>query len=274
MTKHILTRSADIQEDRRFAVHKKEIDAGASFPIHWHDYYEFEIVVSGQAQHIHNGISSVIDAGCSHLMCYNDFHSLTAITDMVLYSVYFRKEWISPKLAEHLEFHTFNCSFTPSETVKIVNVLSKMSDETSCNLPFHDIAVQNCMEEILIAFLRKQTTALHHATLPPPIQQAIIYTNEHYRSSITLEELADKLSLSPNYFGQLFKAEVGTTFHKYLNTLRLKFACNLLASSSLSVKEIAFSSGYNSLEYFMYIFKKHLDMTPLQYRTAQKNSLY
>jgi len=270
MTKHILTRSADIQEDRRFSVHKKEIPAGATYPIHWHDYYEFELVVSGQAQHTHNGISSVITAGCSHLMCYNDFHSLTAITDMVLYSVYFRKEWISPKLAEHLEFHTFNCSFAPSETAEIVNLLSKMNHEISCDLPFHDITVRNCMEEILITFLRKQTTALHHTTLPPPIQQAIIYTNEHYRGSITLEELADKLSLSPNYFGQLFKAEVGTTFHKYLNTLRLKFACSLLTSSSLSVKEIAFSSGYNSLEYFMYIFKKQLNMTPTQYRACQK----
>ncbi len=270
--KHILTQSADIQADRRFLVHKKKIAAGASFPIHWHDYYEFEIIVSGQARHIHNGTTTVISAGCSHLMCYNDFHSLTAITDMVLYSVHFKKEWVSPKLTEYLEFHTFNCCFTPSETDEIVNTLSKMNEESSRGLPFHDITVRNCMEEILIAFLRKQTTALHHATLPPPIQRAIIYTNEHYRGSITLEELADRLSLSPNYFGQLFKAEVGTTFHKYLNTLRLKFACNLLASSSLSVKEIAFSSGYNSLEYFMYIFKKHLNMTPGQYRADQKTS--
>lgn len=270
--KHIFTRSADIPEDRRFVVHKKEISAGAAFPIHWHDYYEFEIVVSGKAQHIHNGTTTNITSGCSHLMCYNDFHSLTAITDMVLYSVYFRKEWISPKLAEHLEFHTFNCTFTPCETDEIVNTLEKMNVEASHSLPFYDITLRNYMEEILITFLRKQTPALNRTTLPPPIQQAIIYTNEHYRDTITLEELADKLSLSPNYFGQLFKSEVGTTFHQYLNTLRLKFACNLLYSSTLTVKEIAFSSGYNSLEYFMYIFKKHINMTPVQYRNAQKNS--
>ncbi len=272
MSKRIYTQSDDIQADYRFSMQKKEFAAGTSFPIHWHDYYEFEIIVSGQARHIHNGTASVITAGCAYLMCYNDFHSSTAITDMVLYSVHFKKEWLSPKLTEYLEFHTFSCCFTPSETDEIVNKLSQMDAEASGGLPFCDIVACNYMEDILITFLRKQAPALHHATLPPPIQRAIIYTNEHYRSNITLEELADWLSLSPNYFGQLFKAEIGMTFHKYLNTLRLKFACDLLSSSTLTIKEIAFSSGYNSLEYFMYIFKKQLNMTPVQYRAAQKNS--
>lgn len=271
MRERIFTYPSDVQTNCGFFVCKREIEAGAAFPIHWHDYYEFEILVSGRARHIHNNTESVVTSGCAYLMCYNDFHSLTALTDVVLYSVHFKKEVVSPKLTEHLEFHTFNCRFTPNETDEIVKKLSQTETEMSLGLPFHDIVIGNCLEDVLITLLRKQTPQLRRTTLPPPIHQAIIYLNQHYRSNITLEESAKKLSLSPNYFGQLFKAEVGMTFHQYLNSLRLKFACDLLSTSTLTVKEIAFSAGYNSLEYFMYIFKKHLSMTPVQYRTSRSD---
>ena len=49
---------------------------------------------------------------------------------------------------------------------------------------------------------------------------------------------------------------------------RLKYACGLLCTSSLSVKQIAFESGYNSAEYFVYVFKQKLGVTPSEYRKA------
>ncbi len=270
MPKRIFTYSNNDHQDRGYFISKHSIKAGTVFPVHWHDYYEFEIVLSGRAQHIHNNTVSEIGEGCAYLMCFHDFHSMTAITDLVLYKVHLKKEFLSDELTDYLEFHTCNCQFTVEETKNIESKLRKLQNEAESNLPFCELLIRNGMENILVLLLRKQTIVSPSTTLPPPIHQAVIYLNKHYREAVTLEEMAQTVSLSPNYFGQLFKAEVGTTFHKYLNTLRLKFACNLLASSSLSVKEIAFSSGYNSLEYFMYIFKHQLNMTPTQYRAFQK----
>ena len=90
--------------------------------------------------------------------------------------------------------------------------------------------------------------------------------NEHFLQKITLEEVAETLSFSPNYLGQLFKNQIGCTFNEYLHNLRLKYACSLLQTSDLPVKEVAFASGYSSVEYFMYIFKKKLHTTPNAYR--------
>lgn len=270
MAERIFTYSSSDHQDRGFSISKHFIEAGTSFPVHWHDYYEFEIVLSGQARHIHNNTVSEIGAGCAYLMCYHDFHSMTALTDLLLYKVHLKKEFLSDKLADYLEFHTCDCRFTAEETREIEEKLQKLEREAASDRPFCELLIRNGIENILIALLRKQTNVSPNATLPPPIHQAVIYLNKHYREAVTLEEMAQTLSLSPNYFGQLFKAEVGTTFHKYLNTLRLKFACDLLSSSALSVKEIAFASGYNSLEYFMYIFKNQLNMTPTQYRACQK----
>ena len=105
---------------------------------------------------------------------------------------------------------------------------------------------------------------------PLPVQQAVAYINANFRSSLTLDELAEKLSFSPNYLGQLFKSQTGSTFNEYINTLRLKYACQLLAATDLSVKEVAFQSGYGSTEYFLYIFKKKTMITPGEYRNQNK----
>jgi len=101
---------------------------------------------------------------------------------------------------------------------------------------------------------------------PLAVQKAIAYLNEHFLEKPSLAQLAEKLAFSPNYLGHLFKTQIGCTYNDYLNTLRLKYACGLLLSSKMSVKEIALFSGYSSVEYFMHIFKKRMNMTPVEYR--------
>lgn len=270
--KHLIIRyPSDLPENHGFLLNKCEMQPGQSCRVHWHDYLEFEIVVSGRIRHNHNNSQSIITRGCSHLMCYNDFHSMTALTHALIYSVHFKKEFIHPDLARHLEYKEFHCKFTADETDEIIELLLKTDAELASDDPFSTLLVKNRMEDILIRFLRKTTVNPSH-TMMPPVQQVVTYIHNNYRSSMTIEQLAKQFSLSPNYLGHIFKSEIGTTFHEYLNTLRLKFACNLLSSTELTVKEIAFSSGYHSLEYFMHVFKKKLNMTPLQYRSRQNAS--
>ena len=90
-----------------------------------------------------------------------------------------------------------------------------------------------------------------------------------FLEDITLEELASTAFVTPNYLGALFKKWTGSTFPAYLNTVRLRHACNLLLTTDLSVKEIAFASGYRSVEHFCYTFQKMLRTTPRAFRQAQ-----
>ena len=99
-----------------------------------------------------------------------------------------------------------------------------------------------------------------------PIQQAIIYINKHFSEKITLKQLAKILSFSPNYLGYLFKTQLGISFTEYLNNMRLNYACGLLQSSDFLVKEIAFLSGFNSVTYFVQLFKRKMEMTPKEYK--------
>ena len=88
---------------------------------------------------------------------------------------------------------------------------------------------------------------------------------------ITIQSIANKLHVTPQYLGKLFKESMNISLTDYLTNLRLKHACHMLIYSNTPVKEIAFESGYSSAEYFLYVFKKNIKTTPTEYRRINKD---
>lgn len=99
------------------------------------------------------------------------------------------------------------------------------------------------------------------------IQRTIGIIIKDFKEDLSLSWLAGVLNLSTDYLGKLFKKSTGLSFNEYLNKIRIRHACKLLINSDFSVKEIAFSCGYNSVEYFMLIFKKTMSKTPMEYKS-------
>lgn len=82
--------------------------------------------------------------------------------------------------------------------------------------------------------------------------------------------LAKLVNLSPSRFRHLFKQETGTTALEYLRELRFRKAEMMLATTFLSIKEIAESVGLGPLNHFMRNFKKRHGVTPGEYRIAAR----
>ncbi|CAM4323062.1 two-component system response regulator YesN [Paenibacillus endophyticus] len=98
------------------------------------------------------------------------------------------------------------------------------------------------------------------------IKQIIDFMKERTHDNITLRDLAEQFSLSPNYLGLIFKEETGKNFSEYFIQLRMEKACELLKSTNLKIYEIADRVGYRHLPYFSRQFKEMYGMTPLEYR--------
>lgn len=98
------------------------------------------------------------------------------------------------------------------------------------------------------------------------IMRVKAYVQEHFRDSLTLEEVAGVVQLSPNYLSNLFKQEVGETFIDYVTHVRLEKAKELLKDNAYTLKEISFMIGYKDPNYFSRVFKKHCDLSPSQYQ--------
>ena len=98
------------------------------------------------------------------------------------------------------------------------------------------------------------------------IRDCIRYIEEHYPEEIRLDNLADRAYLSPEYFSKVFKRLTSQTPIEFINSVRLDKAKQLLASSSLSVTEIAYRTGFHDGNYFSRLFKKTTGFTPGDYR--------
>ncbi|MDR0763340.1 MAG: AraC family transcriptional regulator [Bacteroidales bacterium] len=101
------------------------------------------------------------------------------------------------------------------------------------------------------------------------IEQSKIVMTENIFKEINFEELAHKLSVSYSWFRKTFKEYTGFAPAQYFQILKLNKARQLLDSTSYSIKEISFKLNYKSTKNFLYIFKKHIGCTPIEYRSMR-----
>ncbi|WAH38009.1 helix-turn-helix domain-containing protein [Alicyclobacillus dauci] len=104
-----------------------------------------------------------------------------------------------------------------------------------------------------------------------PIESVLAYLASHYQEPITMQEVAEKVYLSPSYFSRLFKAEMGTTFTEYLTNFRIKKSKLLLRMTALSMDVVANSTGFSNASYFATTFKRIDGRTPSDYRALFSN---
>jgi AraC-like DNA-binding protein len=88
----------------------------------------------------------------------------------------------------------------------------------------------------------------------------------HYQQSISIETAAEIMRMSESHFMRLFKQVTGQPFVNYLTHFRIAKAQILLATTDLSVAEVGQEVGFCDQSYFGLIFRKLMQMTPLQYK--------
>lgn len=101
------------------------------------------------------------------------------------------------------------------------------------------------------------------------IAYVLQYIGEHYAADISLEQVADKLGLSRNYFSTYFKEKTGHTFSEYVNDLRIGQAKKMLLDGKHKVHDIAVMVGYQNTNSFIRMFRKKLGIPPGEYRKSQ-----
>ena len=94
----------------------------------------------------------------------------------------------------------------------------------------------------------------------------IKYIHENYSTDISTADIAREFNMNPSYVSQLFKKETGNTIVKYLTSLRMQKAEELLQNTDLPVSAISDACGFNDYFYFIKLFKKHTSCSPSQYR--------
>lgn len=94
--------------------------------------------------------------------------------------------------------------------------------------------------------------------------------HEFYNTGITLDEIASRLNITPEYLGTQFHKETGVTFSTYIKNYRIAKAKELLLGTSMKLYEIADRVGYSDPKYFSKVFRDTTGQLPAEYRKTAK----
>jgi AraC-like DNA-binding protein len=103
---------------------------------------------------------------------------------------------------------------------------------------------------------------------PAAMRRVHEYVEAHLNNRIELVELSAIAGLSVFHFAREFKQSAGVTPHYYLMRRRVERAKELLASTDLSLSEIAFATGFSDQSHFTRHFRQMIGMTPGQFRRS------
>jgi transcriptional regulator GlxA family with amidase domain len=106
------------------------------------------------------------------------------------------------------------------------------------------------------------------------IAQIQFWLRTNLNTDISLSELAKQFGLSQRSFTRRFKMATGIRATEYWQQLRIETAKDLLASSNLSIQEIAYHVGYQDQGHLTRLFKKSLSLTPKDYRAMVRKKLF
>ena len=98
------------------------------------------------------------------------------------------------------------------------------------------------------------------------IESAIARIHNEFASDVNMKLLAEEIGVGYSWFRRAFAVHTGLSPHQYLLELRLVRARKLLAETNLAVKEIAMQTGFEDEHYFSRLFRRKLNLTPVQFR--------
>lgn len=137
----------------------------------------------------------------------------------------------------------------------------------------YDLSIKSLLQQIIMAFVRclaketKSKQSIPQKSLDDRRRLILDwYLGGEAPELLPLEELAKIMSLSTRQLNRIIKEYYSMNFKEKLINTKLENSKHLLRYSNMQLNEIAVMSGFSSISYYCYMFKKHEGITPTQYR--------
>lgn len=261
-----------------------------SFYGHWHNDIEIIFVKKGILSIGINNESRKVTEG-SLVICsgkdihYYNSHGLENEVVLLIFKPdiincpagwpengYFKYKYITPNLINKLDI-----------SINLLSEIEKSIDTIYFELEtlnkHHDYIIKSNIFYITGLLLRY--IPIENSTTPNKnsnyyyinrMHNVLKYLEDNYKNQISLQQAADICNLSVYHFSRLFSNTIGQTFTKYINTLRINAAEELLTNDTLSISFIALDCGFESIRSFNRVFKSIKGVTPSEFRKKHSNN--
>ena len=245
------------------------------FPLHVHDFIEYEFVAEGNGRHFLNGIWQEIGPGDLWLLKENDCHAIDPQPTLVICCI----SCCASKLPEYLR-----------------NFLEEQEYPMTGKLPTQEVLshARGTFEELLAVgpndpFRREKIAALtqllachllEYACRPilpngydnflNYLHTVVRYIQDHYAEPIRLSDAAQLVGLTPCYLSTLFSRYAGCAFSEYLTRFRITKAIELISGTNIPLLEIAERSGFGCGSSMNRAFRKYMKAVPGSFRNPDE----
>lgn len=252
---------------------------------HDHDFLELTYVVQGQATHRIDDRTSVIRQGDYFIVDYGVKHEYAQIGQVpfVVINCLFLPRLIDEtlsncrrfqELADNylIKFNYRSLSDRPTGLIyhdqdgHIGQLITRLSKEYNEKQVGHQEIMRCQLIEIIINTMRRVYRADDEPEGSELVQYIIAQVEKNFMEKLSLAELARKCCYSLAYVSKRFKEETGTTFQHYLQSVRIRESCRLLANTSKKITEISGLVGYSDAKFFNRLFKEQMGMTPREFK--------
>ena len=166
------------------------------------------------------------------------------------------------------------CIYSFPEHNDVLTCMQRVLQEMQDRRPQYQTICLAYMDIIMVQLMRNASVSVTQtqSRFPANRQCASVrqYIDQHYKESITLDLLAEKVSINKYYMAHAFKNEYGVSPINYLIACRIREGKRLLAETDLSLSQIASVLGFSSSSYFSQSFRNAEGTSPTEYRKANQ----
>lgn len=252
-------------------------------PLHWHDEFQFVFILEGEAEfHINEKILNIqqgdgvfINSGCLHMA--RDANGTTCTYICLNVSPHFITAnelfttFVHPYMhASQTPFILFNRKDGwPNQIYQCIQIIQRLIEQTPAyfelELNIQLITIWKCL--LQNRFQLTYDARKHDRN--ERMKHMLNWIHEHYHEKVLLQDIAREGQLSRSeccrYFNDILKK---SPIH-YVNEYRIQQSLILLQKTDLNITEIAYQVGFSSTSYFISIFKRIKNTTPLSYRKSK-----
>lgn len=255
---------------------------------HEHSFLELAYIRQGSALHHINGRCFSLRAGDWFLIDYGQKHSYrqTGDTPLVVINCLFLPQFVSEifknnqSLVQLLGRYALNLNFSspltfPAEFCfhdsdgSVGFLVERLLAEYENHAGGYLEMMRTLLSQLLILAMRQ----LHRCELPHTVSGDMVqyitdYVQKNFSQKLSLEKIVAAYPYSLGFVSRRFKEEIGVPFQTYVQNVRIRESCRLLAETPCTVTEIAAAVGYTDIKFFGRLFKQQTGVTPRTYRLA------
>lgn len=248
---------------------RKELKAVSS--IHWHDFCEVDMILSGEGISNVNGKQYECRKGMVVFMSPSDVHDYQA-NHLEIFNVQFCTEGVDSQIIHTLMQLKGRVAYVKTEDWESFLDICRLLENTRLNDTYRALYDKKMLESILLMFLQnmeEEENEEKHSDVEL-IQKIVVYINAHFAENPMLRDVAKEFHLNENYLCSLFRQHMGEKYKAYLRKIKLEHAEKLICLTDLPMTEIAFSCGYITQSHFNREFRSFFQVTPKQMREKEK----